>query len=168
MSTDNENQEMGATQALPEHTWLHRLVGEWNLETEMMMPDGSSMVTQSREVTAMFGDLWVIGEGGGEMPDGNPMRYRMGLGYDVTFKGYRGFMLMDVSSHLWKYEGALSADGNTMTLDCMGPDMSGGDGLVPYQDIIEILDENHRRWTSIGPGMDGEPCTYFVAEYTRA
>ena len=45
----------------------------------------------------------------GAMPDGSPMTYYFGLGYDVSFKEYRSFQIMSVSSHLWKYTGKLSA-----------------------------------------------------------
>ncbi|MBA3726682.1 MAG: DUF1579 family protein [Armatimonadetes bacterium] len=46
------------------------------------------------------------------------------LGYDVSFKEYRGCWFADMSSHLWKQVGKLSDDGKTMTLTCDGPHMT--------------------------------------------
>jgi len=166
MSTESQEAiEMG-TKPSPEHAWLEKLVGEWDVESEMMMPDGSKQVGKGTESVQNLGGLWAYGEGKTSMPGGQPMTYYVGLGYDVTFKEYRAFMMMSVSSHLWKYAGTLSADGNTMTLDCEGPNMMG-EGTANYRDIIEIQDENHRTLTSTGQDEKGEWQTFMVARYTR-
>lgn len=161
-----EAMEMG-TKPSPEHQWLQKLVGEWRTESEMMMPDGQTMNTTGTERVKSVGGLWAYGEGQGGMPDGNSMQYYTGLGYDVTFKQYRGFMMMSVSSHLWKYEGELSADGKTMTLNCEGPNMEG-EGTAMYRDVIEIIDDNHRTLTSYGQQADGKWMQFMKASYTRA
>lgn len=155
------------TKPRPEHAWLNKLVGNWNVESEMMMPDGSKATSTGTEKSTCLGGLWAYGEGSGSMPDGSSMTYKTGLGYDVTFNGYRGFMVMDVSSHLWKYEGELSADGKVMTLNCEGPNMMG-EGTAMYKDIIEIVDENTRTLTSMGQGPDGEWVQFMKATYRRA
>lgn len=169
MSTQEQEQtmEMG-TKPAPQHQWLQQLVGNWNVESEMYMPDGSTMKSQGTEKAYTLEGLWVIGEGKAHMPDGAPMEYRVGLGYDVSFKGYRGFMVMSVSSHLWKYEGTLSADGKTMTLDCVGPDMQVDGKTANYRDVIHIVDADHRTLTSSGQDANGEWQTYMRATYSRA
>jgi hypothetical protein len=95
------------------------------------------------------------------------MDYRTGLGFDVTFKEYRGFWLASMSSHLWKYTGELSADRKTMTLNCVGPNMMG-EGEANYRDVIEIIDENHRNLTSYGEQEDGSWQQFMKCTYTRA
>jgi hypothetical protein len=166
MSTEaQEAMEMG-TKPSREHEWLQKLVGEWDTETEMMMPDGGSAKGKGHESVKSLGGLWAYGEGKGEMPGGAEMTYYTGIGYDVTFKGYRGFMIMDVSSHLWKYEGELSGDGKVMTLNCEGPNMEG-EGTAMYRDVIEIIDDNHRVLTSSGQQPNGDWVLFMKSHYTR-
>jgi hypothetical protein len=54
-----------------------------------------------------------------------------------------------------------------LTLDTEGPDFSGGPDLVPYQDIIEFVDDNHRKLSSQLRGPDGKWTTFMTAHYHR-
>ena len=101
------------------------------------------------------------------MPDGTAMDYYSALGYDVSFKEYRGCWFASASSHLWKYTGELSADGKVMTLSCVGPNMVKDGETANYRDVIEILDENHRTLTSYGQQENGEWQQFMKAHYTR-
>ena len=101
------------------------------------------------------------------MPDGDTMEYRSALGYDVSFKEYRGCWFASVSSHLWKYTGELSADGRKMTLNCVGPNMFKDGETANYRDVIEIIDDNHRTLTSFGEDENGEWQQFMKASYTR-
>lgn len=168
MSTElQEQQEMG-TKPQAEHEWLKKLVGDWRIESEMIMEPGAEpMKSTGRENVKLLGGLWSFGEGEGTMPDGNKMEYKTGLGYDVSFKEYRGFWIADVSSHMWKYTGELSADGRVMTLSCVGPHMEKDGETANYRDVIEIIDENHRTLTSYGQGENGEWTQFMKAHYTR-
>jgi hypothetical protein len=168
MSTETTQEEMGPTKPVAEHAWLKQLVGNWKTKSEMFMPDGSKMESEGTETVEDFGGLWAYGSGQGTMPDGDTMGYKVGLGYDVSFKEYRGFMMMSVSSHLWKYTGTLSPDGRTMTLDCEGPDMMNEGKTAQYRDIIEIIDADHRTLTSTGQLPDGSWATFMKASYERA
>ncbi len=168
MSTETvEAQDMGS-KPVAEHAWLQQLVGEWKTEAEMMMPDGSVMKSEGTESVKDLCGLWAYGQGRAVMPAGEPMNYYTGLGYDLTFKEYRGFMIMDVSSHLWKYTGTLSEDGKTMTLDCVGPNMEKEGETANYRDVIHIIDENHRTMTSSGEQANGEWIQYMKVSYTRS
>lgn len=168
MSTQTEEPttEMG-TRPVSEHQWLQKLVGEWQTETEMTMPDGTTMKSKGSESVKSLGGLWAYGEGKGAMPEGNSMTYYVGLGYDVSFHEYRGFMIMSVSSHLWKYAGHLSPDGRTMTLSCVGPSMTRDGATANYRDIIEIIDDNHRTLTSMGEDDNGQWQVHMKSHYTR-
>lgn len=168
MSTEQlEQEEASGTKPLPEHAWLQNLVGEWTVESEMTMPDGSSCTGTGTERVVDFGGLWAYTEGKGTMPDGNTMEYRTGLGYDVTYNEYRGFWIANVSSHLWKYTGEMSADKKKLTLNCLGPNMMG-EGEAQYRDVIELIDKDHRTLTSFGQGEDGQWHKFMHAKYTRA
>ncbi len=155
------------TKPTVEHEWLNKIVGEWRTEAEMTMPDGTSTKSHGTESVINLGGLWALGTGKGTMPDGSTMDYRSGLGYDVSFKGYKGFWLASMSSHLWKYEGELSADGKVMTLSCKGPDMVVDGKTANYRDVITIIDDNHRTLESFGQDEKGEWGQFMKVNYTR-
>lgn len=156
------------TKPQAEHEWLQQLVGDWMVQTEMVMaPDQPKVTTRGWERTVCLGGLWSFGEGNSTMPDGNLMQYKTGLGYDVSFNEYRGFWLASMSSHLWKYVGTLSEDGKKMTLDCVGPDMVNDGQTANYRDVIEILDADHRTLTSYGEGPEDVWTEFMKATYTR-
>lgn len=167
MSTETmDAMEMG-TKPQAEHEWLKKLIGEWRVETEMTMPNGESSSAKGSETVKSLGGLWAFGEGNGSMPDGSTMEYRTALGYDVSFKEYRGCWFASMSSHLWKYTGSLSADGRVMTLSCTGPHMEKDGETANYRDVIEIIDENHRTLTSYGQDENGDWQQFMKAQYTR-
>jgi len=162
-----EEIEMG-TKPIQEHQWLQKLVGEWRIETEMTMgPDGPTQKLEGRESVKSLGGLWAFGERTTMMPDGTAMIQYSTLGYDVSFKEYRGCMFFSMSSHLWKYVGELSADGNVMTLNCVGPSMTKDGETANYRDVIEILDDDHHTLTSYGQDDNGEWQKFVKASYTR-
>src|SRR5687768_2701195 len=101
MSNVEQEEMPGPTKPSQEHEWLQNLVGEWRVETEMMMPDGSKETSTGSETVRSLGGLWAIGEGKSTMPGGDVMEMHNALGYDVSFKEYRGCWYASVSSHLW-------------------------------------------------------------------
>ncbi len=164
---EQDAMEMG-TQPVPEHQWLQKLVGEWRVETQMTTGPGQPKHTsQGTESVKSLGGLWALAEGKTTMPDGTAMTYYSALGYDVSFKEYRGCWFASMSSHLWKYVGELSADGRVMTLSCVGPDMVKEGETANYRDVIAILDADHRTLTSYGQEEDGEWHEFMKAHYTR-
>src|SRR5439155_8890641 len=101
MSTETQEMEMG-TKPVREHEWLQQLIGEWRVENEMTMaPDQPKMRSEGRETVTDLGGLWAVAEGEAKMPNGASMSYYAALGYDVSFKKYRGCWFASVSSHLW-------------------------------------------------------------------
>ncbi|GAB4451452.1 MAG: DUF1579 domain-containing protein [Armatimonadaceae bacterium] len=157
-----------ATKPVAEHEWLQKLVGNWRVESEMVMGPGKpTMTSQGTETVKNLGGLWAFAEGQTTGPDGSAMTHYSALGYDVSFKEYRGCWFASMSSHLWKYVGELSADGKVMTLNCTGPHMVKDGDTANYRDVIEILDENHRTLTSYGQDESGEWHQFMKARYTR-
>ncbi|MEZ0325698.1 MAG: DUF1579 domain-containing protein [Fimbriimonas sp.] len=168
MSTETETtMEMG-TKPVKEHAWLQNLVGDWRTEAEFSMEPGAPKQKSSgTESVKCLGGLWAVGEGRGTMPGGSEMNMVNALGYDVSFKEYRGCWFASMSSHLWKYVGELSADGKTMTLNCEGPDMVKDGETALYRDIIELIDANHRTLTSYGQDDKGEWQEFMKVHYYR-
>lgn len=169
MSTEPQEFPEMVTKPVEEHKWLQNLIGEWRIESEMMMePGGPTMKSQGTASAKSLGDLWAVSQNKETMPDGAAMESYFALGYDVSFKEYRGCLFMSASSHLWKYTGKLSSDGKIMTLDCEGPSMTEDGKTALYRDTIELVDENHRIHTSSGQDDKGEWQEFMTAHYFRA
>ncbi len=158
---------MEMPQPTAEHRWLQRLVGNWTFEVECQMgPDQPPMKNQGRESVRSLGALWTIGEWDGETPDGGQSRSVITLGYNPVKQRFVGTFINDMMTHLWPYEGTLDAAGKILTLDSEGPSMSG-EGLAKYQDIIEFIDDNHRKLSSQIMGADGQWQPFMTAHFYR-
>ena len=149
-----------------EHKWLQKLVGEWTMEGECSIgPDQPAMKSSGTESVRSIGELWTMGEGHGEMPDGSPALTFITLGYDPAKKRFVGTFIGSMMTHMWIYNGSLS--GNVLTLDTEGPDFSGGAGMVAYQDIIEFKSDDHRVLSSQLRDKDGNWQHFMTANYYR-
>jgi hypothetical protein len=131
------------------------------------MPDGQKATSTGHESVKDLGGMWAVGQGEVDMPGAGKMSYYTVLGYDVTFKEYRGCWFASVSSHLWKQGGKLSADGKTLTLDCEGPNMMG-EGMANYRFVIEIEDKDHHTMTESGQDNSGNWQEFLKVRYSRA
>lgn len=167
MADDKELEEPGFSKPVAEHAWLKKLIGKWRVEAEMMSFSGGTFAATGEETVTSFGELWVLGEGRQDFEDGNSVEYRSGYGFDLTFRDYRAFYLMSVSSHLWKYAGTLSDDEKTLTLIGEGPDMTSDGGTSNYKNVIELVDEDHRTVTMYGETSPGEWTWFSTEKYTR-
>jgi hypothetical protein len=150
-----------------EHLWLHQLIGEWSIESECIMgPDQPPMKTTGREVVRLLGQLWTIGEGTGDTPEGGCDSI-MTLGYDPQTKRFVGTFIASVMTHLWPYNGALDVTGKILTLDSEGPSFAGDGTMAKYQDVIEFITHDHRTLTARVQGADGSWQTFMTAHYRR-
>ena len=151
-----------------EHAWLHRLVGEWRYEVESQMaPDAPPERSSGTESVRSLGGLWIVAEGQGEMPDGDPATTLMTLGYDPAQGRYLGIFIGSMMTHMWVYDGKLDADERVLSLECDGPSMQGDGGVARYQDAIELKSDDHRVLTASVRGDDGEWHTFMTANYWR-
>jgi len=168
MSTETQEPAEMWTRPIQEHEWLKQLLGEWRVVTEMNMgPDQPQKTSEGRETVRSVGGLWAFTGGKYNMESGAQLEYYSTLGFDVSFKEYRGCWFASASSHLWKQVGELSADGKVMTLNCVGPDMVNDGKTANYRDVIEIVDGNTRTMTSYAEGENGEWQQFMKATHTR-
>ena len=153
------------TEPRKEHEWLEKFAGEWTMEADSAAPDQSQ--GEWTETGRAIGGGWVVLEGGGPMPDGNPATTIMTLGYDSHRERYVGTWLGSMMDHLWVYEGTL--EGNVLTLDTEGPTMEkdAPRKLVKYKDVMEFKSDDHRVLTSHKQGEDGEWTVFMTAGYRR-
>lgn len=151
-----------------EHQWLHKFVGEWTSEAEMVMgPDQPMERSKGSEHVRSLGGLWVLCEGKGEMPGGEPATMLMTLGYDPQNKRFAGTWIGSMMTHLWVYDGSLDATRKILTLNSEGPSMKGDGKLARYRDVIEFKSDDHRVLTSHGLSDDGEWRQFMRADYRR-
>ena len=151
-----------------EHAWLKQLIGNWTYAGECNVgPDQPTMKSSGTETVRPLGDLWIVAEGSGEMPGGGAARTMMTLGYDATGKIYRGTWIGTMMPHLWVYEGRMDADKRILTLAADGPSMSGDGTMQRYEDIIEIVDEDHRIMRGRVLGSDGKWTHFMQTHYRR-
>ena len=153
-----------------EHRWLQQLVGDWTMESECDMgPDQPRGKFKGKETVKALGDLWVIGEGEGEMPGGGIGRMRITIGYDPAKGTYVGNWVGSMMVNMWVYEGAVDSDGRTLRLNTEGPGcMPGSEGTrVKYQEVIALLDADTRTFTSRAQGRDGKWMEIMSATYRR-
>jgi hypothetical protein len=151
-----------------EHEWLQRLVGEWSYEAEASMGPGQppSKARGSERVRSV-GGVWVVAEGEGEMPGGIPATAVMTLGYDPRRERFVGTWIGSMMTHLWVYDGALDAAGKVLTLNNEGPSMAGDGTLAKYQDVVEVVSDDHRVLRSRVLAEGGQWREFMTAHYRR-
>jgi hypothetical protein len=152
-----------------QHTWLHRLVGEWRTEMAEMegapQPEGTMA---GSETVRLLGDAWVLAEGRSQAPDGTPAQMLMTLGYDPAQQCFVGSWIGSMMTHLWYYRrGTLDAERRILTLEADGPRFDGKPGLVPYRDVIEIVDDDTRLLHGNAQKEDGTWTRFMTARYRR-
>lgn len=165
-SSENDKPPMHA-EPQQQHEWLHRMVGEWTVEAESKMPDGSEMTSTGSESVRSLGGLWIVAEGDGKIPDGTGYQSILTLGYDPERGRFVGTWVGSMMTHLWVYDGELDAAGKELRLDTTGPDFSGRGGTARYQERIELVDDDHRIFRSGSIGDDGEWHMFMEAHYRR-
>ncbi|MEX1042699.1 MAG: DUF1579 domain-containing protein [Pirellulaceae bacterium] len=152
-----------------EHNWLSQLVGDWVSESECQMgPDAPPEKSSGRMSCRMLGGLWLIAEGTGDMPEGEPMTSIITLGYDPVKGKYVGNFIASVMTHLWPYSGALDDSGKRLPLDSEGPRFDGVEGMAKYRDTIEIIDKDHWRFFGEMQVADGTWVRIMTSENRRA
>lgn len=151
-----------------EHQWLQRLVGDWTFETEILMsPDQPPEKCHGTESVRSIGDVWVQGEGRGEMPGAGIGITQMTLGYDPAKGRFVGTFIGSMMTNLWVYEGSLDEATNTLTLETTGPSFTELGKQIPYRDMIELKDNGERILTSSVRGEDGSWQRIMTAIYRR-
>lgn len=151
-----------------EHQWLQRLVGEWACEIEAIMgPDQPPSTSTSTQSTRSIGGVWIQGEGKCGMPDGPPGTTFLTLGYDPARQRFVGTFIGSMMTNLWLYEGTLDAAEKVLTLDTEGPSFTDPTRKTKYQDIIEVLSDDHHTLSSQALGDDGKWVRFMTAHYRR-
>ena len=132
-----------------------------------MGPGSPPLKNVGCEVVKPLGDLWTVGHLSGEMPDAGMCRSIMTIGFEPAYGRFIGTFVSEVMTHLWIYNGALDGLGKTLILDTEGPSFAEEGKMAKYQDIIEIVDLDHRLFRSQYLGANGQWVEFMRATYRR-
>jgi hypothetical protein len=143
------------------HAWLQQLVGEWQLMSTENGPE--DWIETIRPV----GDIWIVAEGQGTMPDGVPGTTLLTVGYDPERQSFVGTWIGSMMTHLWHYEGFLDEARRTLTLESEGPDMERPGQTARYRDIVELTGDGHRDFRAMVLDDDGTWREMMTATYRK-
>ena len=156
------------TNPQPQHRWLEQLVGEWEVESEVVMAPGAEPTKLcGTESVRSLGGLWVLCEGRCEMPGGGAGTTVMTLGFDPARGLFVGTFIASMMTHLWLYEGGLDPELTVLTLDTEGPDPAGDGTIKRFQDIVTVEGGDRRTLASQALGEDGQWHRFMTARYRR-
>lgn len=150
----------------PEHGWLHRLLGTWRYEMEATGPDGTMLRGEGRETVRSLGGFWVIGEAEGTMPGCGPGRWVITLGWNPAARRFLGSWVGSMMAHMFVYDGALSEDGRSLTLENEGPSFTG-EGTARYRDVVTLEGDDLRLMHSEVQGADGGWTRFVTMRFRR-
>lgn len=151
-----------------EHEWLKQLLGDWSVTGEYDMGwDKALEKTSGTEHARSLGDMFVVGEGRGEMPGGGMADMLITLGYDATKKKFVGSWAGSMMSGMFFYQGQLDGSKKVLTLDTQGPSFTGDGSTARYQDVITIVSRDERTLHSQTLSPDGSWKRFMTATYTR-
>ncbi|MBX9909246.1 MAG: DUF1579 domain-containing protein [Beijerinckiaceae bacterium] len=151
-----------------EHEWLQQLVGDWVSEMDCSMGPGQPRSkSKGKETVRSLGGLWTLGEGEGEMPDGNIGQTLITLGFDPAKGRFVGSFVGSMMTHQWHYDGTLDDSGKVLTLDTEGPSFDEDGAIKPYRDVVTIVSRDHRMLSSHMPDGNGGWTEFMTAHYRR-
>lgn len=163
-----EQQSPMHSESQEEHRWLKQFLGEWTYEGEAVEgPDGSTHNTTGTVTARPLGDLWVLIESNGEMPDGSRAQAIIQLGYDPQRRRFVGTWIGSMMTHMWVYEGELDAGRRILPLNCEGPDFANPGKTAQYRDVIEVASDDE--WLLRGQMQrpDGSWTEFMKTTYRR-
>ena len=88
-----------------EHKWLQQMAGNWTYESEVLMgPDQPFMKRSGTKVVQASGDYWILAEGHGPMPEGEPATMVNTAGYDPNMEKFVATWFGSMMTKLWAYK----------------------------------------------------------------
>lgn len=156
------------TEPTKEHAWLKRYLGEWTYESECPAgPGGEMMKTTGQETVRAIGDLWIQGEGRGQVPGVDDATMILTVGFDPERGRFVGTWVGSMMSNLWVYEGWLEGD-DTLVLESTGPVWQQPGKTAKYRDITEFKGPDERAFRAMMLKEDGSWQELMSARYRRA
>jgi hypothetical protein len=80
----------------------------------------------------------------------------MTIGYDAAKKKYVGTFICSAGGELWQYEGSTDPSGKKLILTTEGPNMADPQKQAKYRESLELVDTDHKVFTSEMDAGDGK------------
>ena len=139
-----------------EHELLSQFTGKWKSRAEATMAPGEEpMVCEGTETSRLMGGFFLVQEGEANMM-GTPMSSLMTIGYDAAKKKYVGTFVCSAGGDLWIYEGSMDASSKKLTLNTEGPNMADPTKQAKYREALQLVDADHKVFTSEMDAGDGK------------
>jgi hypothetical protein len=148
-----------------EHHWLKPLVGNWKYETDCVDHEGTAHKQEGTAVGRTLGGMWYVVESEGDM-GGTPWNSMITLGYDPELAAYVGSFVGSVMNRIWHYKGTFDPETNKLVLDTRGPKFDGS-GMADFQDMVEIIDDDHWVLSSRVKSDSGEWIDFMTSHHYR-
>lgn len=150
-----------------EHDWLQQFVGDWTSEAECFMaPDAPPVINKGTERIRSIGGFWITVEIEAGM-GGFPFHALQTIGFDPKRDCYIATWVDSMTSYLWHYEGSVNEAGTKLTIHSEAPCPLSPGRLTKFRDELEIIDGDHKTYTSAMQGEDGEWRTCLKAKSVR-
>ncbi len=151
-----------------EHQWLQQFVGSWDSQSEGSMgPDQPPMQCKGTISSRSLGGFWIVNEMQTDIM-GTPMTGVQTIGYDPAKKKYVGTWVDSMMNHMWKYEGSVSQDGKTLTLEAAGPNFMAAGKSTQFRDAYEFKSKDSIIATSSMLGEDGKWVVFMTGTINRS
>ncbi len=150
------------------HAWLKQLVGEWDVTSNCALPNGTVETTEAHDSAHMLGEYFIIAHLKGHVPGcEDPIETRFTIGYDEEKDVFPACWCCSVMPRMFTYEGVLSEDKTTLTLECEAPDMVDMSINRLYRDVITIVSDTERTFHTMIQQDDGSWNKFMWSSYTK-
>src|SRR5262245_57158278 len=150
-----------------EHELLKQFAGNWEMKAEAAAAPGEeAMKCEGTESANMIGGFWLVSQAQGKMKD-IPIGSVLTLGYDPATKKYVGTFVCSMDSTFWNYEGTMDAGGKRLILQTEGPSPIDPTKKVKFRETLELVDQDHKVFTSTLQGDDGNWMKIATIDYRR-
>lgn len=149
-----------------EHEWLQQCVGEWDAETEMLIPGQEPLKVKGTESVRSIGGFWILCENNSEFA-GRSVIGLMTLGYDADEEQYVGTWVDSMTGYFWTYEGSVDDAGKVLTLETRGPCPERPGELSNFKEVLELKSKDHKVFTSSMQKEDGTWQKMLTITYRR-
>ncbi len=149
----------------PQHRWLQRLVGDWEVTCSYYtIPGEDPIVVPGKESVEALGDFWIVGHFEADML-GTPIVGQSMAGYDPVRQLFVGSWKDNYTPFHYTFEGKLNDDESELFLT--------GDNYDPmrqristYQSCTEYIGDSERVLT-LSVLVDGEDVPILEYRYVR-
>lgn len=166
MSEEEDEDPVPPFEATPEHEFLARQVGKWDVQCSYSMgPDIEPMEVSGVETAEMLGPFWLVTRLDVDLL-GSPMCGQAATGYDPVRKLFVGSWKDSSNPFLYSFEGFLDKEHKTLRLSGENYDPMRGVRAI-YRSVIDYISDRERKLSLSVELADGDVNPILEYHYTR-